>query len=77
MLLLGYLNSLILLKLGLKVKENRGEDETGCAAKGSILKRYNIVNDADLRETAQRQEPYLKAQMVTRSVRTGEFSRSH
>ena len=34
----------------------------------SVLERYNIVNDADLREAAQRQEAYLKSQTVTKRL---------
>ena len=31
----------------------------------SVLERYNIVNDSDLRLAAQKQEEYLKSQMGT------------
>jgi len=34
----------------------------------SVFERYNIVNHSDLREAGRKQEAYLKAQMVTKTV---------
>ncbi len=39
----------------------------------SVFNRYNIVSDSDLRLAAQRQEEYLKAQMVTKTVTIKEI----
>jgi integrase len=39
----------------------------------SVFERYNIVNDTDLRLAAQRQEEYLKSQMVTKTVTIPDF----
>ena len=41
----------------------------------SVFERYNIVSDTDLREAAQRQEAYLKSQMVTKTVTIGKFQK--
>ncbi|UCH00217.1 MAG: hypothetical protein JSU78_07310 [Deltaproteobacteria bacterium] len=38
-----------------------------------IFYRYNIVNDTDLREAAQRQQAYLKIQMVKKAVTVSDF----
>jgi len=39
----------------------------------SVFERYNIVSDTDLKLAAQRQEAYLKSQMVTKTVTIEEF----
>jgi hypothetical protein len=41
----------------------------------SVFERYNIVNEDDLRLAAQKQEAYLKAQMVTKKVTIAKFKK--
>ncbi|MBN1843059.1 MAG: tyrosine-type recombinase/integrase [Deltaproteobacteria bacterium] len=39
----------------------------------SVFERYNIVSDTDLKLAAQKQEAYLKAQKVTKTVTMADF----
>lgn len=39
----------------------------------SVFRPYNIVSDADLKLAAQKQEAYLRSQMVTKTVTMADF----